>query len=129
VLESFVTKARDKKAALKFLAKTLKRHGRPSVLVTDRPRSHGAAIREPGDSDRRETGRWANNRAENPDQPLRRRERAMLRYRRMRTLRKFSFVRASVFDHVNQERGLSSRTILKLNRTAALAEWREPSAA
>jgi len=35
VLESFVTKARDKAAALKFIKKVLKRHGRPKAIVTD----------------------------------------------------------------------------------------------
>ena len=39
VLESYVTKRRDRKAALKFLKKTMKRHGRAEVLVTDRLRS------------------------------------------------------------------------------------------
>jgi transposase-like protein len=43
VLESFVTKMRDKKAALKFLRKAMRRHGRPEVVVTDRLRSYGAA--------------------------------------------------------------------------------------
>jgi len=90
VLESFVTKTRDKKAALKFLRKSLKRHGRPEEILTDRLRSYGAALRELGVGDRQETGRWANNRAENPHQPFRRRERAMLRFRRVRTLQKFA---------------------------------------
>ena len=36
VLESFVTKRRDRKAALKFLRKTMKRHGRAHIFVTDR---------------------------------------------------------------------------------------------
>jgi putative transposase len=90
VLESFVTKTRDKKAALKFLRKSLKRHGRPEEIVTDRLRSYGAALRELGVGDRQETGRWANNRAENPHQPFRRRERAMLRFQRVRTLQKFA---------------------------------------
>ncbi len=31
---------------------------------------------------------------------------------------------ASVYNHFNQERGLSSRDIFKANRAAALAEWR-----
>ena len=35
VLESFVTKRRDKKAALKFLKKTLKRHGPADEFLTD----------------------------------------------------------------------------------------------
>ena len=88
VLESFVTKTRDKKAALKFLKKTLKRHGPADEFVTDCLRSYGAALRELGICDRQETGRWANNRAENSHLPFRRRERAMLRFRRMRTLQK-----------------------------------------
>lgn len=33
VLESFVTKRRDRKAALKFLRKTMKLYGNPSVLL------------------------------------------------------------------------------------------------
>ena len=92
--------------------------------MTDRLRSYGAALTELGICDRQETGRWANNRAENSHLPFRRRERAMLRFRRMRTLQKFASVHASVFNHFNQERSLSSRPIFKLNRAAALAEWR-----
>ena len=74
VLESFVTKTRDRKAALKFLKKTLKRHGHSAEFVTDLMRSYGAALRELGISDRQETGRWANNGAEDSHKPFRRRE-------------------------------------------------------
>ena len=124
VLESFVTKCRDRKAALKFLRKTMKRYGRPHVFVTDMLRSYGAAMKEIGNADRQETGRWQNNRAENSHQPFRRRERAMLRFRRMRTLQKFVAVHASVHNHFNQERHLYSRSNFKLNRATALTEWR-----
>ena len=129
VLESFVTKTRDKKAALKFLKKAMRKHGRPEVIVTDLLRSYGAALKEIGAEHRQETGRWLNNRAENSHLPFRRRERAMLRFRRMRSLQKFASVHASVYNHFNQERGLSSRTNFKLNRAAALAEWRGLGAA
>ena len=81
VLESYVSKTRDRKAALKFLRKSLKRHGRPETFVTDRLRSYGAALKDLGRGDDRETGRWANNRAENSHLPFRRRERAMQRFR------------------------------------------------
>jgi putative transposase len=124
VLESFVTKRRDRKAALKFLRKTMKRHGNPHIFVTNKLRSYGAAMKAIGNADKQETGRWLNNRAENSYQPFRRRERAMLRFRRMRTLQKFVAVHASVHNHFNQERHLYSRSNFKLNRTAALAEWR-----
>ena len=90
VLESFVTKTRDKKAALKFLKKAMRKHGRPEEIVTDRLRSYGAALRVLGSEDRQQTGRWENNRAENSHLPFRRRERAMLRFRRMRSLQKFA---------------------------------------
>ena len=86
VLESFVTKTRDKAAALKFLRKAMRKHGRPEVIVTDRLRSYGAALKGLGAADLQETGRWTNNRAENSHLPFRRRERAMLRFRRMRSL-------------------------------------------
>jgi putative transposase len=124
VLESFVTKRRDRKAALKFLRKTMKRHGRADVFVTDKLRSYGAAMKVIGNVDKQETGRWLNNRAENSHQPFRRRERAMLRFGRMRTLQKFVAVHASVHNHFNQERHLYSRSNFKLNRAAALTEWR-----
>ena len=83
VLESFVTKTCDKKAALKFLKKAIRKHGHPEVIMTDGLRSHCAALKEIGAADRQETGRWLNNRAENSHLPFRRRERAMLRFRRM----------------------------------------------
>ncbi len=125
VLESYVTKRRDRKAALKFLKKSMKRCGNPKVIVTDKLRSYGAAMKIIGNADRQETGRWLNNRAENSHQPLRRRERAMLRFRRMRSLQKFVAVHASVQNHFNKERHLYPRANFKLNRTATLAEWRQ----
>ena len=69
VLESFVTKERDKAAALTFIKKALKRHGRPAAIVTDGLRSYGAALDELGARDRQETGRI---RARAPQPRLRR---------------------------------------------------------
>ena len=129
VLESYVTKRRDRKAALKFLRKSMKRYGKPHIIVTDKLRSYGAAMKVIGNSDRQETGRWLNNRAENSHLPFRRRERAMQRFRQMRCLQKFAAVHSSVHNHFNQERHLHSRANFKLNRAAALAEWRGLGAA
>ena len=123
VLESFVTKTRDKAAALKFIKKAMKRHGRPKAIVTDGLRSYKAALNDLGNADRQEVGRWANNRVENSHLPFRRRERAMLRFRRMKTLQKFSSVHAAFHNHFNQDRHLISRDDYKARRSAALAEW------
>ena len=125
VLESYVTKRRDRNAALKFLRKMMKRYGSPKIVVTDKLRSYGAAMKVIGNADRQETGRWLDNRAENSHLPFRRRERAMLRFRRMRSLQKFAAVHSSVHNHFNQERHLYSRINFKLNRTVALTEWRQ----
>ncbi len=81
VLESFVTKRRDRKAALKFLKITMKLYGRPHVVVTDKLRSYGAAMKVIGNASKQETGRWLNNRGENSHQPFQRREWAMLGFR------------------------------------------------
>ena len=129
VLEAYVTKRRNRKAALRFLRKAMKRYGRPKTIITDKLGSYRAALRTIGDSARQETGRWLNNRAENSHQPLRRRERAMQRFRQMRSLQKFAAIHSSVYNHFNRERHLYSRESFKLNRAAALAEWRELSAA
>ncbi len=123
VLESFATTERDKKAALKFMKKLMKRHGCAKTITTDGLRSYGAAMKELGIADRQETGRYANNRAENSHQPFRRRERAMLRFRQMKTLQKFSSVHAAFHNHFNQERHLVSRNDYKVRRSAAMTEW------
>ena len=128
ILESYVTKKRDKSVALKFLKKALKRHGRAKTIVTDGLRSYPAAMRKLGNLERREMGRWLNNRAENSHLPFRRRERAMLRFRRMKTLQKFASVHASFHNHFNQERHLVDRQTYKIRRSAALAEWQSLAA-
>ncbi|WP_126174546.1 IS6 family transposase [Altericroceibacterium xinjiangense] len=123
VLESYVTRARDKAAALRFMRKTLKRHGKVEAITTDGLRSYKAAMVELGCEAKQETGRWANNRVENSHLPFRRRGRAMQRFRRMKSLQKFASVHASFANHFNSERHLVDRQTYKTRRSAALAEW------
>jgi len=125
VLESYVTKTRDKPAALRFLKKALKRHGRAEKIVTDGLGSYPAAMEDLGNLARREVGRHLNNRVENSHLPFRRRERAMLRFRQMKSLQKFVSVHASLHNHFNSERHLVDRQTYKARRSAALAEWQK----
>ena len=99
----------------------MKKYGQPQSVVTDGLRAYSAAMDEIGAADRHEVGRRLNNRAENSHQPFRRRERAMQRFRSMKTLQKFSSVHAQLH---NQERNLVTRETYKQKRSAALAEWR-----
>ena len=119
VLDSFAAKTRDNAAALMFLKPMMNRHGQSKVIVTDRLRSYGAARKAIGNPQAQKTGRWLNYRAENSHQPFRRRERAMLRFRRMHTLQKFSLVHASVHNYFNQERHLISRQDYKAQWTCS----------
>ena len=125
VLEVFVTKRRDRRAALRFLKRAMKRYGQPKVIVKDRLRSYRAAMNVIGNGADQECGRWLNNRAENSHQPFRRREGAMAKFRETKTLQKFASVHASIHNHFNQDRHLNRRDIFKQNRSAALAEWRQ----
>ncbi len=125
ILESYVTKKRDKSAALKFFRKALKQHGSPFEIVTDGLRSYPSAMRDLGIEDRREVGRWLNNRVENSHLPLRRRERVMQRFRRLKSLQKFASVHANVHNHFNSDRHLTERQTYKGTRSAALAEWQK----
>jgi len=63
VLDAFVSKRRDRKDALKFLRKLMKRYGRPEHVVADKLRSLATAIKEIGNAERQVTGRWLDNRA------------------------------------------------------------------
>jgi putative transposase len=123
ILESYVTRTRDKDAALRFMKKALKRHGSPTTITTDGLRSYKAAMSQLGCEEKQEIGRWANNRVENSHLPFRRRERAMLRFRQMKSLQKFASVHANVHNHFSQERHLVDRQTYKTRRSAALAEW------
>ena len=112
------------KAALKFMKKAMRRYGSPNEIVTDKLGSYGAAARKLGCSKKQITKRWANNRVENSHLPFRRRERSMLRFRRMHSLQKFASIHASFHNLFNSQRSLSKRSTFKLNRDAALTEWR-----
>lgn len=124
VLESYVTNTRDKQAALTFMKKALKRHGSPETVTTNGLRSYRVAMTSPGNNtDKREVGRWANNRVANSRLPFRRRERAMLRFRQMKSLQKFASVNANAHNHFNLDRHFTDRQTYKTARSAALAEW------
>ncbi len=113
VLEAYVTKTRDKAAALKFLKRAMKRYGNPKTIVTGGLASYGAAMRDIGNLEKQQTGRHLNNRIERSYLPFRRQERAMLTFWRMRNLQKFAAIHASVHDYFSLDRQFSSRSVFK----------------
>jgi putative transposase len=130
VLEILVQPQRDKAAALRLLRKLLRRQGFvPKVIVTDKLRSYGAALREIGFSGLHKQGPRANNRAENSHQPLRRRERKMQGFKSAKSAQCFVSVHAVVYNTFNVQRHLISRRIYRQFRTAAHKSWSDATAA
>jgi|TARA_R110000787_G_scaffold273666_2_gene381452 putative transposase len=123
MLECFVSKRRDRRTAIVFLKKIMKRYGKRNEIVTDRLRSYRAAMKTIGNAEVQEVSRWLNNRCENSHLPFRRREQAMLQFKRLRSLPKFVSIHSSFHNHFNHERRLNNRETFKLQRNAALAEW------
>jgi hypothetical protein len=100
-------------------------YGAPRSIVTDGLRAYSAAMNEIGvAAERHEVGGRLNNCAENSHQPFRRRERAMQRFRSLKTLQKLSSVHAQVHNRFNLKRHLVTRQVYKQRRSATFAEWR-----
>jgi IS1 family transposase len=111
VLEILVQPRRDKAAAMRLLRKLLRRQGFvPTVVVTDKLRSYGTALREIGFSRRHEQGLRVNNRAENSHQAVRRRERKMQGFKSAKSAQRFVSVHAAVYNTFNVQRHLISCT-------------------
>ena len=87
----------------------MKLYGQAYVVVTDKLRSYDDAMKVIGNVNRQETGRWLNNRGENPHQPFRRREQAMLGFHSKGPLQKFAAVHSSLHKRFNLEPPLLTR--------------------
>ena len=130
VLDLLVQPRRDKAAAVKLMRKLLKKQGyAPTVLVTDKLRSYGAARTAIGMTARHEQGLRANNRAENSHQPVRRRERKMQRFKSAGSAQRFLSAHSAVHNTFNVQPHLISRRTLRTFRAEAHADWQAATAA
>jgi transposase-like protein len=115
---------------MRLIRKLLRRQGFvPTVIVSDKLRSYGAALREIGFSGLHEQGLRANNRAENSHQPVRRRERKMQGFKSAKSAQRFISVHAAVYNAFNVQRHLISRPTHRQFRTAAHQSWSEAAVA
>jgi len=121
VLDILVQRGRDKTAAINQLRKLM--------IVTDKLRSYGAALRELGFTGRHDQGLLANNRAENSHQPLQRRERKMQGFKSARSAQRFVSTHAAVYNTFNVQRHLISRPTLRRVRREAMEVWNAAIAA
>jgi putative transposase len=124
ILDILVQTKRDTAAALKLMRKLLKEQGyAPSVLVTDKLLSYGAACRNLGLSGRHEQGLRKNNRAENSHQVVRRREWKIQGFKSAGSAQRFLSIHSAVHNTFNLQRHLISRRTLRLFRAEAAQQW------
>jgi putative transposase len=102
VSEAVVPAKRDKATVPKRFKRLMKRYGAPRSVITHELRAYSVAMNEIGAANWHEVGCGLNNQAENSHQPFRRRERAMQRFRTVKTLQKFSHL---VTRQVYKQRG------------------------
>jgi putative transposase len=123
VIDCYVSKKRDTRAAKKFLKKMVSKYGAPEQIVTDKLGSYKAALRELNMSVLQTTQQYENNQAENSHLHFRRREKVMNRFRSMGSLQKFTSIQSGFQSHFNHQRHLEKRHTFKELRNASLAQW------
>ena len=124
MVDVFLQRRRDGKAAKRFFQRLLKTHGNePRKIVTDKLRSYGVAHRELMPKTIHETSQYANNKAELSHQPTRVRERVMRRFRSMQQAQRFLTVHAAIHNSFNLGRHLLSAKNYRVFRLLAFASW------
>lgn len=124
IVDVFVQKKRDGKAARRFFARLLAAHGgKPRTIVTDKLRIYKVAHRELIPESIHDTSKYANNRAELSHQPTRVRERGMRRFKSHRQAQRFLTVHAAVHNLFNLSRHLASAKNYQEMQKRAFDAW------
>jgi putative transposase len=129
ILDILVTKRRNKEAAKRFFLKLLARlEYEPRVIITDKLRSYGAALREvlPHAEHRQHKG--LNNRAENSHRPTRRREKVMQRFKSMDHAHQFLSPFGPIYEHFKPKRHLMKAADYRNLMDNRFQVWQEMSA-
>ena len=126
VVDVFLQKRRDGKAATRFFKRLLRNHhGEPRKIVTDKLGSYGVAHRELIPESIHDTSQYANNRAELSHQPTRVRERGMRKFKSMRQAQRFLGAHAAIYNLFNLGRHLVSAENYRYFRLRAFASWKK----
>lgn len=129
VVDVFLQKRRDGKAAKRFFGRLLKKHKRePREIVTDKLRSYGVAHREFMPETLHNTQQYANKRAELSHQPTRVRERGMRKFKSVEQAQRFLSAHASIYNLLNLGRHLVSAENYRYFRLRAFASWEKAAA-
>ncbi|MFT6052188.1 MAG: putative transposase [Halioglobus sp.] len=124
VVDVFVQKRRDGKAAKRFFKRLLRKHkGEPRKIVTDKLRSYNVAHRELILEPIYDTTQYANNRAKVSHEPTRVRERGMQKFKSVEQAQRFLGAHAAVYNLFSLGRHLVSAGNYRFFRQRAFVSW------
>lgn len=129
VIDILVQPRRDQRAAERFFRRRL--HGQekePFRIITDKLRSHSAALRTILRDVAHNTERYANNRAEASHQSARQRERQMRRFKSAGQAQRFLSLHSVVQNLFRVGRHLFRSTNHRLLRSRSFEIWRTVTA-
>ena len=125
VLDEIVQSRRDTKSAKRLLVRLLKKAGMPPKrIITDKLRSYGAAKREVMPAVEHRSHKGLNNRAENSQLPLRKRERTMQGFRSPGSLQRFISIFSALRNLFVNPSYKRSALATHIHRIRAIAHWK-----
>ncbi|SDR44903.1 IS6 family transposase [Pseudovibrio sp. Tun.PSC04-5.I4] len=126
ILDEILQKRRNTKAAKRLLTRLLKKQGViPKRIITDKLGSYGSAKREVMPAVEHRSHKGLNNRAENSHLPLRKRERAMPKFKSPGQLQRFLAAFSGLRNLFVPPHFQRSAIDIHLHRINAFAQWKQ----
>jgi putative transposase len=124
-LDILVQTRRNARAAKRFISRLIARWGRPRVIVTDKLRSYGAALRKLGLAVDHRAHKGLNNRIEGSHRPTRKREKIQGRFKSARQAQRFLAVHDETANLFRPRRNKMTATTYRQKRADAFRQWGE----
>ncbi len=125
ILDILVQSRRNTRAAKRFIARLMARWGTPRVIVTDKLRSYGAALRKLAlDVDHR-AHKGLNNRIEGSHRPTRKREKIQGRFKSARQAQRFLTTHDETVNLFRPRRHKMTASTYRQKRADAFHHWNE----
>jgi putative transposase len=123
ILDILVQTRRNARAAKRFISRLIARWGMPRVIITDKLRSYGAALRKLGVAVDHRAHKGLNNRIEGSHRPTRKREKIQGRFKSARQAQRFLAVHDETANLFHPRRHTMTAKIFRQKRADAFCEW------
>ena len=122
-LDILVQTRRNARAAKRFISRLIARWGMPRVIITDKLRSYGAALRKLGLAVDHRAHKGLNNRIEGSHRPTRKREKVQGRFKSARQAQRFLAVHDETANLFRPRRHTMTASTFREKRADAFCEW------